>query len=129
MSEIQGQLEEQAAAQADVQKQQAITQSKAQLAQVEAQLDTQKLEKEAEIKMMLMEKEFEFNMKLKDADLNVIKDKEKFKEDRKDERTKIQATQQSEMIEQRKGSTGPKNFESSGNDVLGGIDMSSFGPK
>jgi hypothetical protein len=92
----------QAAAQADVQKQQAITQSKAQLAEVQADLDMEKLQKEAEIKMLLMQKEFEMNMQLKDADLNVIKDKEKYKEDRKDDRTKIQASQQSELIDQRK---------------------------
>ena len=119
----------QAAAQADVQKQQAITESKAQLAQVEAQLDSQKLEKEAEIKMMLMQKEFEFNMQLKDADLNVIKDKEKYKEDRKDERTKIQASQQSELIEQRKNNTPPKSFESAGFDTLGGFGLEQFEPR
>ncbi|MBT7896169.1 MAG: hypothetical protein HN564_04145, partial [Flavobacteriales bacterium] len=100
----------QAAAQADIQKQQAITQSKGQLAQVQSQLDTQKLEREAEIKMMLMQKEFEMNMQLKDADLNVIKDKEKYKEDRKDDRTKIQASQQSELIDQRKNNKPPKKF-------------------
>ena len=119
----------QAAAQADVQKQQAITESKAQLAQVEAQLDTQKLEKEAEIKIMLMEKEFQFNMQLKDADLNVIKDKEKFKEDRKDERTKIQASQQSELIDQRKNNKPPKKFESAGFDTLGGFGLEQFEPR
>jgi len=119
----------QAAAQADVQKQQAITESKAQLAQVEAQLDSQKLEKEAEIKMMLMQKEFEFNMQLKDADLNVIKDKEKYKEDRKDERTKIQASQQSELIQQRKNNTPPKSFESAGFDTLGGFGLEQFEPR
>jgi hypothetical protein len=119
----------QAAAQADVQKQQAITESKAQLAQVEAQLDTQKLEKEAEIKIMLMEKEFQFNMQLKDADLNVIKDKERYKEDRKDERTKIQASQQSELIEQRKNNTPPKKFESAGFDTLGGFGLEQFEPR
>jgi hypothetical protein len=54
---------------------------------------------------------------------------EKEKEDRKDKRTKIQATQQSEMIDQRNNGKPPKNFESSGNDVLGGIDMSNFGPR
>jgi len=112
-----------------VQKQQAITESKAQLAQVEAQLDSQKLEKEAEIKMMLMQKEFEFNMQLKDADLNVIKDKEKYKEDRKDERTKIQASQQSELIQQRKNNTPPKKFESAGFDTLGGFGLEQFEPK
>jgi len=119
----------QAAAQADVQKQQAITQSKAQLAQIEAQLDTQKLEKEAEIKMMLMQKEFEMNMQLKDADLNVIKDKEKFKEDRKDQRTKIQASQQSELIDQRKNNKPPKKFESAGFDTLGGFGLEQFEPR
>jgi hypothetical protein len=114
----------QAAAQADVQKQQAITQQKAQLAQVQAQLDTQKLEREAEIKMMLMQKEFDFNVQLKGADLQVIKDKETFKEDRKDKRTKIQATQQSELIDQRKNNKPPKNFESAGFDGLGGFGLS-----
>lgn len=119
----------QAAAQADIQKQQAITQSKAQLAQVEAQLESQKLEREAEIKIMLMQKEFEFNMQLKDADLNVIKDKEKYKEDRKDERTKIQASQQSELIQQRKNNTPPKSFESAGFDTLGGFGLEQFEPR
>ena len=119
----------QVAAQADIQKQQAITQSKAELAQIQSQLDTQKLEKEAEIKMMLMQKEFEMNMQLKDADLNVIKDKEKFKEDRKDERTKIQASQQSELIDQRKNNKPPKKFESAGFDNLGGFGLEQFEPK
>ena len=119
----------QVAAQADAQKQQAITASKSQLAQVQAQLDTQKLEKEAEIKMMLMQKEFEMNMQLKDADLNVIKDKEKFKEDRKDKRTKIQASQQSELIDQRKNNKPPKNFESAGFDSLGGFGLEQFEPR
>jgi hypothetical protein len=119
----------QAAAQADIQKQQAITQSKGQLVQMQAQLDIQKLEKEAEIKMMLMEKEFQMNMQLKDADLNVIKDKERYKEDRKDERTKIQASQQSELIQQRKNNTPPKKFESAGFDNLGGFGLEQFEPK
>ena len=41
------------------------------------------------------------NMQLRQAEANVLKDREKTKEDRKDERTKIQATQQSELIDQR----------------------------
>ena len=60
------------------------------------------------------------------------KGREKQKEDRNDERTKIQATQQSELIDQRKKDKSPKNFESSGNDILGGrgpADMSMFGPQ
>ena len=84
---------------------------------------------EAEIKKELMQMEFDFNVQLQQMNMEEVDMKETRKEDRKDQRTKIQATQQSEMIEQRKGSTGPKNFESSGNDVLGGIDMSDFGPR
>ncbi len=56
--------------------------------------------------------------------------KEKEKEDRKDTRTKIQATQQSALIDQRNNNKPPKNFESSGNDIIGGLgDLSSFGPR
>ena len=59
-----------------------------------------------------------------------MKEREKNKEDRKDERTKIQATQQSEMIEQRKSGKAPKNFESAGNDILGGgFDLGAFEPR
>ena len=56
--------------------------------------------------------------------------KESTKEDRKDERTKIQASQQSELIDQRKNEKPPKNFESAGNDTLGGgFDLGSFDPR
>ena len=119
----------QAAAQADMQKQQALAQSKIQINKAQLEYDIAKLEREAAIKKELMMHEFELNMKLKEADLNVINNKEKYKEDRKDKRTKIQATQQSELIEQRKGLAGPKNFESSGNDVLGGFGLEQFEPK
>ena len=55
---------------------------------------------------------------------------EKEKEDRKDERTRIQATQQSEMIDQRNAGKPPKNFESAGNDILGGgFDLGAFDPR
>ena len=119
----------QAAAQADMQKQQALSQSKIQVNKAQLEYDIAKLEREAAIKKELMMHEFELNMKLKEADLNVINNKEKYKEDRKDKRTKLQATQQSELIEQRKGLSGPKNFESSGNDVLGGFGLEQFEPK
>ena len=56
--------------------------------------------------------------------------KEKEKEDRKDERTKIQASQQSQLIDQRKSGKAPKNFESAGNDTMGGgFSLEAFGPK
>ena len=119
----------QAAAQADVQKNQAITQNQVQVEQVKAQLDSQKMMQEMEVKKELMALEFQYNMQLKEAEVNGMKNREKEKEDRKDERTKIQATQQSEMIEQRNSGKAPKNFESSGNDILSGdFNLGSFDP-
>jgi hypothetical protein len=119
----------QAAAQADVQKQQAITQSKAQLSTVEHELNLEMLEREAQIKKELMKHEFDLNMQLKQVDLQVIKDKESYKEDRKDKRTKLQASQQSELIDQRKNNKPPKDFESSGFDTLGGFGLGQFEPR
>lgn len=119
----------QAASQAKIQEEQGVAASKIQINKAQMEFDIAKLEREASIKKELMMHEFELNMRLKEADLNVINTKEKYKEDRKDKRTKIQATQQSELIEQRKGNAGPKNFESAGNDVLGGFGLESFEPK
>ena len=120
----------QAAAQAEIQKNQAINAGKTELMQVENQLDLEKMRQEVDLKKELMELEFQYNMQLKGMETNAIKEKEKEKEDRKDERTRIQATQQSELIEQRKGEKAPKNFESSGNDILGGgFDLGDFGPR
>ena len=121
---------QQVAAQAEVQKNQAITQSKAELAQIENQLEMQKMQAEAELKKMLMEQEFQYNMQLRQLEVEGTKSREKEKEDRKDQRTKIQATQQSEMIDQRNNQKPPKNFESSGNDIMGGgFNMGAFEPQ
>ena len=119
----------QAAAQADMQKEQASAQTKMQLSQMQAQLDLQKLQQEAEVKKQLMQLEFEMSMQLKQAEVEAMKGREKEKEDRKDERTRIQASQASELIEQRNTGGSPKKFESSGNDILGGIDLGGFGPR
>ena len=77
-----------------------------------------------------MAEEFAYNMQLRELDMQTLSNREKQKEDRKDERTKIQASQQSEMIEQRNSGKPPKNFESSGNDILGGgFDLGAFDPR
>ena len=50
--------------------------------------------------------------------------------DGEDQEAVIEATQQSELIDQRKSGKPPKNFESAGNDILGGgFDLGSFGPR
>tara|TARA_X000000368_G_scaffold417025_1_gene412308 strand:+ start:506 stop:2929 length:2424 start_codon:yes stop_codon:yes gene_type:complete len=118
-----------AAAAADIQKSQIMTENKVKMSQAQTEFDIKKLEREAAIKKELMLHEFQLNVKLKEMDLNVINDKEKYKEDRKDDRTKIQASQQSELIEQRKNNTPPKNFESAGFDNLGGFGLEQFDPR
>jgi len=121
---------QQAAAQAEVQKGQALMQGQAQMEQMKAQIDSQRMMQEVEHKKELMGLEFQYNMHLKGIEVDGMKGREKEKEDRKDERTKIQASQQSELIDQRKNEKPPKNFESAGNDILGGgFDLGSFDPR
>jgi len=120
---------QQASAQMEMQKQKALSQSQAQLEQVKAQLEAQQQAQEVMYKKELMQLEFQMNMQLKSIEAQAVKTKEKEKEDRKDERTRIQATQQSELIDQRKKEKAPKNFESAGNDSLGGFDLGSFDPR
>jgi len=121
---------QQAAAQLEVQKNQAKMQAEAQLEQMKAQMESQKMQQEVEYKKELMQLEFQINMQLKNIEVEGYKAREKEKENRKDERTRIQATQQSELIDQRKSAKAPKNFESAGNDILGGgFDLGAFEPR
>ena len=91
-------------------------------------MKSQQLQQEANVKKQLMELEFQYNMQLKGMEVDAVKGRDTSKEDRKDERTKIQATQQSELIDQRNNEKPPKNFESAGNDILGGINLGGFEP-
>jgi len=121
---------QQASAELEVQKNQAKTQADAQLEQIKGQMESQKMEQEVMHKKELMELEFMYNMQLKGIETDGQKTKEKEKEDRKDERTRIQASQQSELIEQRNSGKPPKNFESAGNDILSGdFDLGAFDPR
>ena len=129
----QGQINQQSqqqAAQLEMQKQQSVTQAEAGLEQLKAQLEQQKMSEEVRHKQFLMFEEFKYSMQLKNMEVQGMKGREKEKEDRKDERTKIQASQQSEMIDQRNNQKPPKNFESAGNDILGGgFNLGSFDPR
>ena len=121
--------QQQSSAELEMQKQQQVAQTAIAIEEAKSRFEIDKLNQEADVKRQLMEQEFQYNMQLKGVEVDKRSQGEKEKEDRKDKRTKIQATQQSEMIEQRKGNTGPKDFESSGNDILGGINLSEFGPR
>ena len=117
------------AALAEMQKQQALTETKLQLEQGKSQFEIQRMQTEAEIKKQLMAEEFNYNIQLAEAKAGVEKQKEKEIEDRKDERARIIGTQQSEMISQRQNDELPKNFESAGNDALGGFGLEQFEPR
>ena len=108
----QSQANAQAAQAAELAKAQAENikaEAKANLAQVQANLDIKKLENEAITKKELMQFEFDLNMKLKQMEL--------------DNKKEIELQKPPSNPEPKKG------FESSGNDVLGGIDLSRFEPR
>ena len=110
------------AAMAEVQKQQALTESQVNIEQAKSQFEIQRMQTEAQIKKQLMAEEFQYSMQLEQAKIGATQQKERQIEDRKDLRTKIQATQQSEMISQRQNDSMPTNFESP--EVM---DLSGFG--
>lgn len=118
----------QAAAQASLQKVQAEAGAKAQLAQAQMQFDIQRMQAEAQIKEQLMQREFEYNMQLKGMEVEQIKNLDMDKEKAKDNRTKLQATQQSKLIEQRQKDLPAMNFESE-EDSLDGFDLEQFNPR
>ena len=63
-------------------------------------------------------------MKLEQLKIDRDKVRESEIEDRKDKRTRISGTQQSEMISQRKNDTGPTNFTETEDPE--GLDLSAF---
>ena len=115
-------------AMAEVQKQQALTAEKVAIEQAKAGYEMQRMQAEAQIKKELMATEFQYNIQLAQAAGAATQQKEKEIEDRKDKRIEKEGTQQSELIQQRQTEGMPKNFESQGNDVMGGFDLSSFNP-
>ena len=116
-------------AMAEVQKQQALTQEKVSIEQAKSQFEIQRLQTEAQIKKELMAEEFNYQMQLAKVRADAERDKDMDIEDRKDKRVKMTGTQQSELIDQRKNDTLPKDFESAGNDALGGFNLEAFMPK
>ena len=107
-----------AAALQEVQKQEALAETEISIQQAKSQMEIQRMEQEMKLKQQLMAKEFEYDMKLKQMDIDTTTKKEAEIEDRKDERTKMQATQQSKMISQRQNDTLPTDFESPSPDGL-----------
>jgi hypothetical protein len=131
----------QAAAEAETQKAQALHALQLEVIQAQAaekskhivqemEAKSQHMMEESTIKKELMQMEFEINMKLQGMDMDQKNMKDTIKEDRKDGRMKMQASQQSELIDQRINKKPAKNFESSGNDIMSGeFGIGEFGPR
>ena len=121
---------QQVAAQAEIQKNQAKTQSDIQLEQSKAELKLEYLKQEVASKMQLMDHEFNLNMQVQGAENANKIQADGFKEDRKDERTKMQGEQQEKLLQQKQTGETTKKFESSGNDILGGgLGLDKFAPQ
>jgi len=122
--------QQQIAAQLEQQKHASKAQADIQIEQAKAEFKSKAMQQEVELKKQLMALEFQYNTQVQNMQAENLKGREKEKEDRKDERTRIQASQQSELIDQRKSGATPKKFESSGNDILGsGFGLEAFSPK
>jgi hypothetical protein len=108
----------QAIAQAELQKQQALTASNVQYEQAKNQMALQRIEQESVIRQREMQLQHEFDLELKRMEVNSIRTKEQYIEDRKDKRTKMEGTQQSKMIEQRQLNLMPTDFEKESPDQM-----------
>lgn len=98
-------------AMAEVQKQEAISGSKVQYEQARSQMEINKMQIAADLEKIKMQQKFEYDMQLKQLEVQAMQQKEAAIEDRKDKRSKMEATQQSEMISQRQNDSLPKDFE------------------
>ena len=128
MANIQAQTQSNAeaaekAAMSDVQKAQAMNETNVQFEKAKSDFEIQRMQTAAQIEEQQMAKQFEYDMKLKEAELGNQKAKEKEIEDRKDNRTKLQATQQSQLISQRQNDSLPTNFEETQSNEPQGLDI------
>jgi len=98
-------------AMAEVQKQEAIMGANVQFEQSKNQMEIQRMEIAAQLEAQKMQTKFQYDMQLKQLDVQTIQQKEGAIEDRKDNRSKMEATQQSELISQRKNDGLPIDFE------------------
>jgi hypothetical protein len=98
-------------AMAEVQKQEAIMGANVQFEQSKNQMEIQRMEIAAQLEAQKMQTKFQYDMQLKQLDVQNTQQKEKAIEDRKDTRSKMEASQQSELISQRQNDSLPIDFE------------------
>jgi len=129
----QANIQAQAAAQADaaektamseVQKQQAISGANVEYEKAKSEFEKDRMQLQAQLDQQKLMAEHKNAMELKGLEVKGMQEKENMIEDRKDKRSKMEATQQSELIDQRNRDLLPKNFENPDN--LGGFGMEQF---
>tara|TARA_Y100000389_G_scaffold76034_1_gene72683 strand:+ start:1525 stop:3933 length:2409 start_codon:yes stop_codon:yes gene_type:complete len=106
---------------AEMQKQQALAETELQIEKGKSQFAIQRIEQEAAIKRQLMELQHRFDLELKRMEVEKMTQKESMIEDRKDKRSRIEATQQSTLINQRSNDLTPTDFESTLSQNLNGF--------
>lgn len=89
---------------------QAESQSDAQLEQMKHRMELEKMQLEFQYKSELIKLEQNFQGQIKQTELDLSHKKETLKEDRKDQRVKIQGTQQSKIVDQRQKDLGAIDF-------------------
>jgi len=95
----------------EVQKQEAISGSKVQYEQSRTQMEIQKMQIQAQLDQQKMQMQHQFDMELAKLQSQAKTQGDQQREGAKDKRIKMEGTQQSQMINQRKQDLPPINFE------------------
>jgi hypothetical protein len=98
------------AAMYEVQKKEAMAQTELQLEKGKSDFEIQRMQMDLQNKLALAEQKFNFDMQLAQVNVKKDLDREQMIEDRKDQRTKLEATQQSKLIQQRQEGLLPTDF-------------------
>ena len=125
-TQAQGQAQEKAAAagaKAEIEKNKAQVENQIKLESIKVDGQSKIIQQEGDIKEKLMQLEFQYSMQLKQLEAKTKNAGQLLQESRKDDRTKMQATQQSAMIDQKENQKPAQNFESSGDNTLGGFNL------
>lgn len=91
--------------------------AEAEIVKLKAELEAVRMDREFQYKAQLIQLQQGIQSQVKQSEIQSQMDKERFKEDRKDQRTAKQASQQSKLIQQRQQDLDPIDFD--GQDSLG----------
>jgi DNA-dependent RNA polymerase auxiliary subunit epsilon len=94
----------------EVQKQQALSQTNIEFEKAKSQFELERLQTEMQLKKEILEVEFVYDMQIEKQKIKITDKKELMIEDRKDQRSKQEATQQSQLINQSQNDLLPTDF-------------------